>query len=312
MPSRAVHRHPHDHDHDHDHDDRGHDGHPYEIWDVFTGTPLEGNPLGVFPRAEEIPSRLYQATARELNLSETVFIAPDDPAEADAQIRIFTPAAELPFAGHPTLGAAYAIATPSGAARVRLRTGSGIVAVTFTRDDHGEIVSGEMQQPIPGVAAYPETAALLAALGLGPDAPVLPVEIYDNGPRHIVVVLDDLVTLGALNPEMTALAALGPQGVAVIAPGPDGRADQVRSRNFCPGLGVPEDPATGSAAGPVAVHLLRHGRLGSGQALEILQGVEMGRPSRLVAIAHGEAERIDGVRVAGAAVRVAGGHYRLG
>ncbi|HET9074144.1 MAG TPA: PhzF family phenazine biosynthesis protein [Solirubrobacteraceae bacterium] len=300
--------------HGHDHDDahRSVDGHPYEIWDVFTRTPLEGNPLGVFPRAEEIPSRLYQAAARELNLSETVFILPDDPAESDAHIRIFTPAAELPFAGHPTLGAAYAIATRTGAGRVRLRTGSGIITVRFTRDADGAIVRGEMEQPIPTVAPYPRTEALCAALGLAPEALSLPVEIYDNGPRHVVVVIDALATLSALAPEMTALAALGPQGIAVIAPGPEGRDDQVRSRNFCPGLGVPEDPATGSAAGPVAVHLLRHGRLGDGEPLQILQGVEIGRPSRLEAVAQGTPGRVAGVRVAGAAVRVAAGHYRLG
>lgn len=281
-------------------------GHPYEIWDVFTDTPLEGNPLGVFPRAEEMPSRLYQRVARELNLSETVFMTPDDPAEADAGIRIFTPATELPFAGHPTLGAAYALATREGSDHVRLRTGAGVVAVTLSRNGHGEITHGQMQQPIPSVSPYARAAELLSALGVTES--VLPVEIYTNGPSHVIVTVADRATLSALAPDMGALAALGEHGVAVMAVG-DGAI--VYSRNFCPGLGVPEDPATGSAAGPVAVHLVRHAKVVPGALVEITQGVEMGRPSRLLARASGAGDRIEAVTVAGAAVRVATGHYRL-
>ena len=283
-----------------------HDGHPYEIWDVFTDTPLEGNPLGVFPNAEEMPSRLYQQVARELNLSETVFIAPDDSTQADASIRIFTPTHELPFAGHPTLGAAYSIATREGYARVRLATGAGILVVTLDRDEHGEIRFGQMEQPVPTVAPYEHAEALLAALGLSESW--LPVEIYTNGPSHVVVTVADRATLSGLTPDMSALARLGEHGVAVIA---HEHPALVFSRNFCPGLGVPEDPATGSAAGPVAVHLVRHAQVVPGALVEITQGVEMGRPSMLLARAHGSVEAIERVTVSGAAVRVATGHYRL-
>jgi trans-2,3-dihydro-3-hydroxyanthranilate isomerase len=283
-----------------------HHGHPYEIWDVFTDTPLQGNPLGVFPQAEEMPSRLYQQVARELNLSETVFITPDDPRDADARIRIFTPATELPFAGHPTLGAAYSLAAREGHGTVRLSTGSGVIAVTMHRNEHGEITHGQMQQPIPTVGPYAEVDGLLSALGVNES--LLPVEIYTNGPSHVVVTVADRATLNDLNPDMTALARLGAQGVAVIAL--DHRA-LVDSRNFCPGLGVPEDPATGSAAGPVAVHLVRHAKVIPGALVEITQGVKLGRPSRLLARAHYEGDRIASVTVAGAAVRVATGHYRL-
>jgi trans-2,3-dihydro-3-hydroxyanthranilate isomerase len=283
-----------------------HHGHPYEIWDVFTDTPLQGNPLGVFPRAEEMPSRLYQQVARELNLSETVFIAPDDPTEADGAIAIFTPTTELAFAGHPTLGAAYSVASREGSAHVRLRTGSGIVAVTMSRDEHGEITHGTMAQPIPTVRSYADVDGLLSALGVRES--LLPVEIYTNGPSHVVVTVADRATLSALAPDMGALARLGEQGVAVIA---QDHPALVYSRNFCPALGVPEDPATGSAAGPVAMHLVRHARVIPGALVEITQGVEMGRPSRLVARADGDGETIHSVTVAGAAVRVATGHYRL-
>jgi trans-2,3-dihydro-3-hydroxyanthranilate isomerase len=284
------------------------EGHQYEIWDVFTDTPLEGNPLGVFLVGEEIPSRLHQKLARELNLSETVFILPDDPAVADATIRIYTPQTELPFAGHPTLGAAYAISRLHGYAKVRLRTGAGLVEVTITRNEHGEITQGEMRHPVPTVAPDADADALLAALGVGES--VLPVEVYTNGPSHVVVTIADRETLSGLTPDMSALARFGERGVAVIAPGET--SQELFSRNFCPGLGVPEDPATGSAAGPVAVHLLRHGRTASGETVTITQGVEMGRPSTLLATAWGDAAAIEAVTVAGGAVRVAGGHYRLG
>jgi trans-2,3-dihydro-3-hydroxyanthranilate isomerase len=283
-----------------------HPGHPYEIWDVFTATPLEGNPLGVFPQAEELPSRLYQRLARELNLSETVFISPDDPAEADAAIRIFTPTLELPFAGHPTLGAAYAVGTRHGYATVRLRTGAGIIRVALTRDDDGEIVSGEMQQPVPTVTDHPDPAGLLAALGL--EHSELAVELYTNGPSHVVITAERADQVSALTPDLSSLARLGVHGVAVIAQtGPN----TVITRNFCPALGVPEDPATGSAAGPIAVHLLRHGRVSAGTAVTISQGAEIGRPSELVATAWGSPDAIERVTVAGAAVRVASGHYDL-
>jgi trans-2,3-dihydro-3-hydroxyanthranilate isomerase len=283
-----------------------HDGHPYEIWDVFSATPLEGNPLGVFTQAEELPSRLFQRLARELNLSETVFITPDDPAEADASIRIFTPALELPFAGHPTLGAAYALSTLHGYARVRLRTGAGIVVVTMTRDDDGQITSGEMQQPVPSVVDHPDPQGLLRALGL--ERSVLPIELYTNGPSHVMITAEHADQVSGLDPDLSALARLGVHGVVVIA---QTGAATVSTRNFCPALGVPEDPATGSAAGPIAVHLLRHGLLASGTEITISQGVEIGRPSTLIATAWGSSDAVERVTVAGRAVRVASGHYDL-
>jgi trans-2,3-dihydro-3-hydroxyanthranilate isomerase len=253
----------------------------YEIWDVFTDTPLEGNPLGVFPHAEEIPSRLYGRIARELNLSETVFIL-------ENQIRIFTPSVELPFAGHPTLGAGFVVAHREGIDELTLQTGAGPVRLTITL----EPPYGEMEQPVPEVAA------------LGLDRAALPIEGYTNGPTHVVVASDDPEAVAALRPDMTALTALGAIGVAVVVP----RDSAAGARVFCPGLGVPEDPATGSAAGPIALHLVRHGRLEAGRTLEIRQGVEIGRPSTLFATAR------DGgpITVGGAAVRVATGNYRLG
>ena len=285
--------------------------HPYTIVDVFTQTPLAGNPLAVFTEGEKVPSRLMLKAARELHLSETLFLLPGDD-EADATARIFTPHAELPFAGHPVLGAAFVIAEQRQLATVRLRTGAGVVPVTLTRE-HGEIVYGEMEQPLPTVREFQRQAELLEALGAS--RPVLPLEIYRNGPTHVMVGLADPERLAALEPDMTALARLGPIGIACFAPVEPalatGQHTRVECRVFCPGMGIPEDPATGSAAGPLALHLARHGWYATGRTLEITQGVKIQRPSELTARVDGPAERPTKIAVGGSAVVVAQGNFRL-
>lgn len=284
---------------------------PYTVLDVFTDAPLTGNPLAVFTEGETIPSRLMQATARELNLSETIFLLPGDD-DADATVRIFTPAAELPFAGHPILGAAFVIAQRDQLASVRLQTQAGIVLVTLSRE-HEEIVRGEMEQPLPTVEPFEHTAELLAGLGLSEST--LPVERYCNGPVHVMVGVADRAELAALDPDLGALARLGEFTISCFAPfepsPASGEHRQVESRVFCPGLGVTEDPATGSAAGPLALHLVRHGRLSSGRTLEITQGLRIGRPSRLDALVEGSGEHPTRVCVSGSAVVVAHGSFRL-
>jgi trans-2,3-dihydro-3-hydroxyanthranilate isomerase len=287
--------------------------HPYTILDVFTESPLAGNQLAVFTEGESVPSRLMLATARELHLSETVFVLPGD-SEADATVRIFTPHVELQFAGHPVLGAAFVAGEAENLATVRLRTGAGVVPVTLTRA-HGEIVHGEMQQPLPAVREFERAEELLAALGIAAAAVALPVEAYTNGPTHVIVAVVDpsagtanAEAVAALAPDMSALQALGRIGVSCFTRIGDGR---VKSRVFCPGMGVPEDPATGSAAGPLALHMLRHGWLQPGQIVTINQGAELQRPATLMARVEGSGEHPTGVFVGGSAVVVAHGHYRL-
>lgn len=275
--------------------------HPYVILDVFTDTPLEGNPLAVFTRGQDIPGDRLQAIAREMNLSETVFVLPPE-GEGTARVRIFTPGIEIPFAGHPTLGTAYHIAERDGLDRVVLETGSGPVAVEFERVD-GRLVSGRMRQPIPTWRPYGRAEEILAALGA--DGSGLPVELYDNGPKFVYVALESEERVAALAPDLGALAGHGVVGVVCFA----GSGARWKSRVFSPGAGVPEDPATGSAAGPLAVHLVRHGRVAYGQEIRIAQGAEIGRPSTLYARVLGEGDRIDAVEVAGSAVPVARGEF---
>jgi len=284
----------------------------YLVLDVFTDVPLEGNPVAVFTDGEGLSDRVMQQTARELNLSETVFLlAPDDGAHggadegADARARIFTPATELPFAGHPVLGTAFVLGERLGTQTVRLQTGTGVITIELRRERE-RIVFGEMAQPIPTWTEFARGEELLHALGCKRSE--LPIEVYCNGPRHAFVALADEGAVAGLRPNMGALAALGEFGVSCFA---SSGGAKVKTRMFGPALGVPEDPATGSAAGPLAVHLARHGRIRFGERIEIRQGVEIGRPSLLHAVADGSPERIQRVAVGGGAVLVAEGGYRL-
>jgi trans-2,3-dihydro-3-hydroxyanthranilate isomerase len=163
-----------------------------------------------------------------------------------------------------------------------------------------------MRQPIPTWGPYEHEAELLAALGV--ERSGLPVEAYVNGPTHLSVELADEDALVALAPDMRALNALGEIGVSCFA----GSGGRWKTRVFAPGLGVAEDPATGSAAGPLAVHLARHGRIGFGEEIEIRQGAEVGRPSLLLARTVGSEDSIERVEVGGSAVIVARGEFLLG
>ena len=276
----------------------------YAVADVFTDVPLQGNPVAVFADGQGLGDETMQRAARELNLSETVFVLPGEDG-ADARVRIFTPAVELPFAGHPVLGTAFVLGRQLGSDTVALKTGAGIVAVTLRRED-GAVVFGEMAQPLPTWEPFDRPDELLAALGVPRSA--LPIEVYDNGPRHAFVCLEDDASVAGLRPDLGALGELGQVGVSCFAVSDGAR---VKTRMFGPGLGVAEDPATGSAAGPLAVHLARHGRTGFGQRIEIHQGAEIGRPSTLFAQVDGTPEQLQRVAVGGAAVIVAEGRYRI-
>ena len=274
----------------------------YVVADVFTDRPLVGNQLAVFTDGRDVGDETMQALAREMNFSETVFVLPPS-AEGHARIRIFTPETELPFAGHPVLGSAFVLAAPLQLGEIRLETGSGVVPVVLERDG-GRITFGWMSQPVPRWEPFARADELLALLGV---ESALPVERYDLGPTHVYVALSSEQEVASLRPDFGALAELTDAGVNCFA----GSGARWKTRMFAPTHGVAEDPATGSAAGPLAVHLARHGRTAFGDEIQISQGVEIGRPSTLYARAFGEGDRIDRVEVGGSAVVVARGEFRL-
>jgi trans-2,3-dihydro-3-hydroxyanthranilate isomerase len=275
----------------------------YVVADVFTDSPLEGNGLAVFTDARELPEERLQPLARELNLSETVFVYPPE-GDGHARIRIFTPAAELPFAGHPTLGTAFVLAGPLQLVEINLETKAGLVPVRLEREGP-RITFGWMTQPIPTFEPYQQPERLLAALGL--ERSELPIELYDNGLRFVYVALENEEAVAAVRPDMAALEQLDFLGANCFA----GEGLRWKTRMFAPGSGVAEDPATGSAAGPLACHLARHGLISFGDEIEISQGAEVQRPSTLYARVEGTPERIERVDVGGSAVTVARGEFRL-
>jgi trans-2,3-dihydro-3-hydroxyanthranilate isomerase len=279
----------------------------YSIADVFTDVPLQGNQVAVFTDASGLSDETMQRAAREMNLSETVFVFRAENPDAHLRVRIFTPTTELPFAGHPVLGTAFVVGRAMGSNVVRLETGLGIVPVTLSRANGGAPYYGEMEQFVPPVESFEAVDELVAALGAAPDHGGLPIEAYRNGPLHVYVEFPSEDAVAAVKPDLGAIERLGVYGINCFA----GAGTRWKTRMFGPALGVAEDPATGSAAGPLAVHLVRHGRVEFGTDIEIVQGVEIGRRSVLRARVEGSGQEIERVFVGGSAVIVARGEYRL-
>ena len=273
----------------------------YEVVDVFTGTAFAGNPLAVVLDADDLGTEQLQAIAREFNLSETSFPL-KAPEGATYGLRIFTPATELPFAGHPSVGAAWVLhrlGRIDAGANVQA-CGAGLLPVDVSAD--GATLTGGA----PSLGDRLDPAPLLASVGLAVD------DLAGPDPRSAGVGIDWTFlpvrrdALARVRPDTAAIAALGGTGLAVVHL--DGTS--VRARVFAAGAGVGEDPATGSAALALGVYLAEG--LGAGEhALEVEQGVEMGRPSQLlvhVTVADGAAVR---TTVTGRVVAVARGEITV-
>ncbi len=279
----------------------------FRIVDVFTERPLAGNQLAVFEDAVAIPESLLQPLAREIGYSETVFTYPGTDV-SDSRIRIFTPTSEVPFAGHPVLGTAVVVASSLGLERVVLETGRGPVPVRIGRAS-GAATRGAMEQPIPTFEFYDKADVFLRALGV--DRSVLPVTFYDNGLPHIFAMLERVDDVAALEPDFSALSALArSSGMPLVGFNVfSGSGLAWKTRMFAPADGIAEDPATGSAAGPLALHLARHGRIPWDMEIRIAQGAELGRPSELFARVSGDVDRVTRIEVSGYAVPVGGGWF---
>jgi trans-2,3-dihydro-3-hydroxyanthranilate isomerase len=274
----------------------------YVICDVFTSEPLTGNQLAVFTDARAIPEERLQKLAKEMNFSETTFVYPPE-GDGHVKVRIFTTSTELPFAGHPCLGTAFVMAAPLQLIDVVLETGSGLVPVHLEREG-ARIVFGRMEQPLPAITEFDGADELQAVLGVTAQ---LPVELYDNGLEHLFVVLGSEAEVAAVRPNFQELEDFGPYTITCCA----GAGLRWKSRVFFPGLGGTEDPATGSAAGPLALHLARHGRIAFGEEIEIHQGAEIDRHSTLYARVDGNADAVERIEVGGSAVVVARGEFHV-
>jgi trans-2,3-dihydro-3-hydroxyanthranilate isomerase len=277
----------------------------YDVVDVFTDRPYAGNPLAVVHGGADLTAGQMQAIAAEFHLSETVFALPPTQPGADYRARIFTPARELPFAGHPSVGVAWVLVR---AGLVRLgdvvqECGAGLLPVQVT--EHGARVTGGA----PEIGPELDGAALAAAVGLGPaDVEAVPAGVAGAGvPFAFLLVRPDAVARAV--PDAARLRELTDGLVGLMIAAVDPAASHARVRMFAPGAGVDEDPATGSAAVALAVFLVDRGVLAAdGQTgLSVAQGAEIGRPSTLMTLVHAEGGRAVRTSVYGNVVPVARG-----
>lgn len=254
----------------------------YHLVDVFTDRQFGGNQLAVFPNPGKLSTEFMQTIARELNLSETVFVfPPDDPAN-HYRLRIFTPHMELPLAGHPTVGTGFVLANLGMIPKTgitRLEEGVGPIPITLTETESGVLV--EMAQPQPQFGDVKADRAQIAALlSLNEDdlMPDLPVQTVSSGVPFIFVPLKSLDAANRIKLRLDIWdQAFKGEHIYTFTMQTQNPQAQVHSRMFAPAMGIPEDPATGAACGPLGAYLVQHGLAPS----EIIneQGVEMGRPS---------------------------------
>lgn len=298
----------------------------YVLYDVFTTRAFEGNQLAVFFDARGLPPAQMQALANEMHFSETTFLLPAERPDTDIRMRIFTPRLEMPMAGHPTVGSTFALVHEGTIAPERKRWVFGLnigptsVALDWAR---GELSRVWMDQGAPELRPS-ATAGVDVVRAVGGDiaawsATGLPVLEGSCGAPYFYVPLSTWAAVDACQPDPAAMrslhSAFGTDDLAVFVfstePVEPGVA--AYSRMFAPGAGVLEDPATGSAAGPLGAYLVRHGLgpLSGAQEIVVVQGVKMGRPSRLhVRVEAISPETVTRVHVGGTAVRVGEGTIR--
>lgn len=256
--------------------------------DVFTETPLEGNPLAVVPDATGLSDRQMQSIARETNLSETTFVLPASAPAADYRVRIFTPRAELPFAGHPTIGTAHALLETGALKRdggvftLRQQTLAGVQPIEVSCENSRR--NYVMTQPTPQFKPGPSAGELAASLRIDPADIVAPPLTVSVGIAWHVAALRDLERVRSLDPDMQALAELEARtGTAATVFCREAQAQdcEVRVRSFAPGSGIPEDPVCGSGNGCVGAFLAETGQAQTPLRYTAEQGDEVGRPERV-------------------------------
>jgi len=292
--------------------------------DVFTSRPFAGNQLAVFPEPGELSAHQMQTIAREMNFSETTFIYPAE-GGGDVRMRIFTPGEELPIAGHPTIGSTFALVAEGVITKGRrdfvFELGVGPTPVSLEWD--GDSLSfAWMTMPLPTFGpTLDDRAALARAMGLEPNALAesWPAQQVSCGVPYVMVPLASRAAVDAVAIERQAFARCcrdaGIEETPVFFFTTEGGApgETAYSRMIAPAFGIAEDPATGSASGPLGCYLLHHGVVTPEQAraLVSLQGVAMGRPSRIHIAIDGEPHRITRVRVGGQSVRVGKGELTI-
>jgi trans-2,3-dihydro-3-hydroxyanthranilate isomerase len=294
---------------------------PFVQVDVFTDRIFGGNQLAVFLEPEGLSDAEMQAIALEMNLAETTFVFPPTRADCAARVRIFTPARELPFAGHPTVGTAWVLATRGRLAgrSTSLEEGIGPVPVRVEGELSAPTMVWMTHRDAQFGAPVPERAALAAALGLAesdllPDRPIL---TGSTGVPFLFIALRSPIAVDAAVPDLAAVARASTDerlGVFLFAPDPERGPGRVYSRMFAGDTaGIPEDAATGSASGPLGAYVAEHGMVELPDPIEIvsLQGNKMGRPSLIHIRLQLVGGRATSIQVGGAVVPVLDGVLTL-
>jgi trans-2,3-dihydro-3-hydroxyanthranilate isomerase len=292
-------------------------------YDVFTSQRFEGNQLAVFLDPRGIDSETMQTLAAEMNFSESTFILPAERPDTDARMRIFTPASELPMAGHPTIGSTFALAHQRviAAGRERFVFGLGVGPTPVELTWKGSELSFAWMDQKPPEYRPPAVSAEDVTRAVGIDhrafaATGLPIEEISCGLPFIYLPIASRDAVDAAEPDAAAMrrlrSAFGRDHIGVFVFTTDGATDDVTiySRMFAAGLGVSEDPATGSASGPVGCYLVKHRLVARDRAASVvsLQGAAMKRPSRVhIAVEENASGEITRVQVGGQAVLVAEG-----
>ena len=289
----------------------------YLHYDVFTDRRFEGNQLAVFHDARGLSAAQMQTITKEMNFSECTFVLPAESPDTDVRMRIFTPGRELPMAGHPTIGSTFALAELGVIApgRQRFVFGLGVGPTPVELSWEGDRLSfAWMDQGLPQVHAPISPAEVIVrSVGLDPAAVAatgLPVEEVTCGAAFLLVPVLTRAAVDAADADTAAMRRLessfpgGHVGVLLFSPERVDADVTVYSRMFAPGAGVAEDPATGGAAGPLGCYLVHHGLADGTRDMVNLQGVAMGRPSRLHMRITGARDAITRVQVGGKSVRV--------
>jgi trans-2,3-dihydro-3-hydroxyanthranilate isomerase len=285
----------------------------YCLVDVFTDRAFGGNPLAVFTDARGLSTDVMQAVAKELNLSETSFVLPPQKPGNDFQVRIFTPAVELPMAGHPTVGTAFVLARKqlvqgaSPATTITFEEGVGTIPITIRKLANHDL-SIQMRQPLPTFGEqFPDRAAIaeLFSLKLQDLDSTLPLEVVSCGVPFLFVPIKSLAAMRAIQFRRDVwervLRDFTAPHLFAFTQEVETAGSTVHSRMFAPALGIAEDPATGGASGPLGCYLLRHKLVEGTGSIEMVseQGLEMGRPSFLQITIESNGSDITGVSVGG-------------
>lgn len=296
----------------------------YHLLDVFTNQRFGGNPLAVFTDPPlDLRASAMQAIAKELNLSETTFVfPPQDPAN-DFRVRIFTPAAELPMAGHPTVGTAWllarlgALGAIDGSISITFEEGVGPIEVIVKADDDGNPSRVLMRQPLPTfLDIHHDRAAIAAMLSISLDdlRPSAPCQVVSCGLPFLYVVVNslDAIRRVCLRPDLwrELLQGADAEQVFVTTAETEYPGSTAHSRMFAPALGVAEDPATGSASGPLGAYLLKYGLAASSEMVSE-QGIEMGRPSFIDIYVGRSGDQVTNVIIGGECVYMGQGALYL-